>query len=354
MAGGQGRAQDVPAYAAPALDALAEGRYAAAERGFRYLLDNERGSARRTGGYLTAISEAATQKGWQLSGRFALRPSTNVLRQTTTRIFATDIGTFYIPDSETKKSGIGATLGGTARRSFGYAPGRIASVEGRLDVAAYKVEELQSLTGALRADHEWLAPGRSLTLGAEVGTTRYRDLPSRLDPDYVTFSGFASGRFQIQSDVTLSADAVVSHYAYDGKPVNDGTAVQLAASVSQVLDPLTSISFGAGTIGYEAGADYLSFRSLSVNARVNRMTRQGLFLSVDAALDARDYQANYPAFAFPRRDRTYSLGLTVGHQKVTIRGAMPTVGCRYSTRASNVPLFDFDSVDCFAGLSRTF
>ena len=96
--------------------------------------------------------------------------------------------------------------------------------------------------------------------------------------------------------------------------------------------------------------DAYSWREFSIGVSAKREFPLGFVVSAGPSYRWREYGAPLPVFGpKPRLDRTLAGRVTVSNRHVTLFGFMPEVTVRHERRDSNLPLYDYKTVDDRAG-----
>lgn len=337
-----------------AAQALDQGEFRLAERRFRSLLDLDQGDSGRTSVYRVGLSRAVNETGWTVTGRFAIRPSTNVRQETESLTFDTDLGTFIVVPSGEERSGIGVSAGATLRRELSFAPGQITGLEVRADGLWYEARDLQAGSIILRADHEWITSGRSLTLGIEIGETFFPDVAGRSDPGSRRIAMDIGGHIAPSWRDRLTARFTLAHHDFYERDYDDAVSGTVTLGARRLLANGMTAEVSLTGNRYDARLARRSYDRFAFGLDLSRTMDNGFAWRAEAAVDTRRHSAPYPALSAPRQDFGWQVGATVAHKAITTFGAMPTLGCRLRKQSSNVVFYEYDSFDCTIGLQKQF
>ena len=71
-------------------------------------------------------------------------------------------------------------------------------------------------------------------------------------------------------------------------------------------------------------------------------------------LGKRDYQGNFPLFAYPREDKYWRVGASLQNLDIKLWERPINFNFSYIVNNSNIALYDYDAADCQIGWSVRF
>ncbi|OUD09949.1 hypothetical protein BVC71_00020 [Marivivens niveibacter] len=301
----------------------------------------------QAGIYLDALTKAIKRHPWQVTGGFALRPSSNANRAATARVFETSSGDFEIENGGESQASVGLQLSAGVAYRWAVKRGRVVSVTGNLSRTAYEDADISHWDASLSADYRIYSADDDWRFGLQISSARFGDAGS--DRDTIGARVVWTHRGEVDRTITLRAE----HRDYLTKDNLDGPYVYGAAGWAQRVDD-NGYSWGLSVERSLPDLGYQRYWGVGVRADYRTEITDNIQGGITASMTARRYNEDFSGVDYARRDDIAKIGLTLSDDRIEFLGATPTFGCTYTRHGSNISLYETDYVDCQIGFDYRF
>ncbi len=133
-----------------------------------------------------------------------------------------------------------------------------------------------------------------------------------------------------------------------------GPSASGSLSFFYTLTPDSVLSGGVSVARQGANLAAYANTATQVSLGYNRDLPMGFTVSVQPSYVWLDYEAPLAAFGVSRRDRQWSLGLTVLNRRIDVLGFTPRLAYTYTHNASDISLYRYERGRAEVGLTRVF
>ncbi|TRD21727.1 porin family protein [Palleronia caenipelagi] len=327
---------------------LLSDNFEAAELSFRDLLRMDP-NPRMRAGYRDFIDEIHRHQPVTVRTHLAVLPSTNVNRGSAARSFDTEIGRFVIDPASRARTGLGIETGIGGHVRHQNAPGQLSMLSWGLEGTVYGDSIQNTLTAHAALSY-------SLTKGSSTWTIApyFRRIWRRDHTGNVAVGMGVSFGQMLRPGVTLLVSGSREYRTYPRLDGYDGRYSSLGGEL--IWQPSPSLTIRGGLEIGQSALDraFLSHRSISLTAEATKRWQGGLETGIGVEFGEGRFDADYPLMGQPRSDHLRALSLTIGHDAVRIWGGSPRLTCTIRRDRSNIGLFDQNTSECRATLSRAF
>ena len=307
-------------------------------------LTRETGQA---GIYLDALTKVIKRHPWQVTGGFALRPSSNANRAASARVFETSSGDFEIENGGDSQASVGLQMSGGVAYRWAVGRGRVISLSGDVSRTAYQDAEISHWDASISADYRMYAADDDWRFGLHLNSARFGDAGS--DRDTIGGRVVWAHRGGVDRTITVRAE----HRDYLTKDNLDGPYIYGGAVWTQRNDA-DRYSWGLSVERSVPDLSYQRYWGAGVRTGYRAAITDNLQAEITASLTARRYDDDFSGVDYARRDDIAKIGLTLSDGRIELLGATPTFGCTYTRHGSNISLYETDYVDCQIGFDYRF
>lgn len=344
-------AQAIAAHIQRAQQDAKAGEYAKALRRFEWLLLNDTADAKRSTAYQNTIKDLTEKKPLSFGASANIIPSTNIRRTSSQTQFDLGNTTFTVDEEE---SGIGLRLSGNAALRHAYRPGRDIAVRINLSAALYDSEDLRAFGQSLSLTHRWLTPGTTYSFAGIATQTLYEDLEDRASPDNwsrgLAFSAqhaFGQGR---EGFASLS----VNERVFDERDFSNGVTSTLSGAYAFPVSKYGKVTFRGSISSANLQEDRFAYEGATLGSSYSHTSQNGLSWSAGYSYALRDYQDVFAGGLPERSDRSSALSIALSHRDLRLKDLTPRLTCTALRQNSNIPLYDYNSIDCAISLQHSF
>jgi hypothetical protein len=279
---------------------------------------------------------------------FALAPSTNVNRATSSDTLGTIIGDFILSDDAKAKSGIGASL--KAQTYYRLPAGATTDILLRASTSGdiYREKQFDDISISLQAGPQWQWGRDRLALSAATTWRWYG-----MDP--LGFSYGVTGNWQHPLDprTQLRIDGSFIEENNKRNDLEDGERYTLAVGVDHAFSPRFGGGFQLNGTRTVAGDPGYSNAAGGVNTYVYR--ELGRTTAV-VNLGYRHFESDARLFLYPerRKDDYISVSLSATFRALTFGRFAPLVRVGYEHNWSTVEIYSFDRFYSEVGIVAAF
>ncbi|WP_406870417.1 surface lipoprotein assembly modifier [Thioclava sp. 'Guangxiensis'] len=320
----------------------------------KYVLQGER---THRAPYLAALRRLDATHPFRFSFSGGLLPSSNVSRTSSQTYLITDFGTFLIANGGEEESGIGAEASLEGDWVLQPALGHRLHLRPSLSGEWYSQRQLRFLQPSLALSYENLTGRDDWGLTASA---RYRAYDGRADENtsgHRAYGISAYKRWMLEAvpleRAMVTGAALAEYRDYFDKDGYDGRFYQLS-STFQHRAGRASLSYGARISRSDVRLDYHRYDGAGLTLGVSRPLGQSIAGGASLRYDWRFYDADFPLMGEPRKDQVAGISVFATLRDIRIGDSSPRIRCGYTTSASNIALYDYESFDCGLSLDLTF
>lgn len=329
-----------------------QGQVARAEAYLRFLLRDPVQSAHEAL-YLKALALMQERYPVVGSGSFAILPSSNVEKTSSQDTFDTLLGRFRIENGGAETSGVGVELGLNGKYRRPLHSGVSLEFGAALRRIWYADAQLRFWRGRITADIVTLSAKDERRVGLHFDQSLYDDVPQKKS-DHKALGAHVGWSRGIGGGQRLHLTGLIEQRTYVETDRLSGPYGTIGLGWSNRFDGGAVLHFGGSVERSVPALEYQRYWGGTLRAgyeqNLTRTLRGGL--NADATL--RNYDTNFAAVTFPRRDEVYRVGVSLSDSRIKIMGATPKLSCSYKMQDSRVSLYDMSSTDCRIGWSYQF
>ena len=315
-------------------------KYFGAESRFRELLRTDTNEIMRVG-YQQFLGVIEQNKRLDVELHFALLPSSNINKGTDNAVFDSSLGEFLIDPSMTTESGLGLQFGAAGFFRHIISSQSKVQLDWKVSQTAYHNEIYDNSTGlvSLTYDKETLAHKWSMST---YSRNVWRN--NGLDSNAI---GVRFNSQQVLTSANRFAVSILHEYRiHPAKSYQDGSFTSASLSVTHLLDDEFSVSVGVQGESSSPQAEHLQYIGHAAFAEIQKTWDNGTRTTLGVKLGDRGFLGDYPLTNSPREDIYYSINISVFNEKLSFAGLSPKLTCGFTSNASNVAFFDYQSTDC--------
>ena len=309
--------------------------------------------------YSKMLNEIAQARPVHWEASFALSPSNNVNRGTSTLVITTATGEeFVIGDDTRESSGMRADLsfGGTVRLS-----------EPRLGLAAQQTHlkfqltkthfsnntAFNSETATLALSHQILRPGYSWSFTPALRQEWHDGDGSHMAKSLkIEYLQRRSAQQRWWGALLLEDRDYEG--SFDARRNQDGIYSLLSLGFERQLSRQLSFSSSLSLEAVRPHNHARHYKGVSLAGALSRSWTNGITSHVFAQLGARQFNGSFAFHDEARFDRHGMIGVALQHNAWRVWGTAPVLRCTYETQSSNTSVYSFDAAGCGLSLSRNF
>lgn len=303
--------------------------------------------------YLAALAKLQTRYPFVASASFAALPSTNIKNTSSETVFDTLLGRFEIDDGDEETSGIGIEAGLHGRYRHPIANGLNFEIGTTFKRIWYNETDLRYWRGRVTADVQKIDAYGSMRGGLHFDRTYYAEVEGD-SSDRIATGLHGQWSITLTSQTRLTFNGIAEYRDYLDKDSLSGPYTSLSSAWVKTFETGTSILFGGAIERSEPSLDYHRYWGGTVRAGFETNVSDTLRAGVNLSATLRQYDTDFSAVDYARRDEVYRIGLSLSDSRIKVLGGTPKLSCGYKIQNSNISLYQSRSTDCRIGWSYKF
>ncbi|PTQ71885.1 porin family protein [Celeribacter persicus] len=329
-----------------------QGQARKAETFLRQLLKDPAQRA-NTDFYLKGLTKLQKRYPFVTSASFAALPSTNIKNTSSATIFDTLLGRFEIDDGGEEISGIGIEIGAWGTYRYPLADGLSFELGAGLNRIWYEESELRYWRGRVTVDVSRLDAHQELRGGLHADRSYYTEVEDD-SSDRIAMGLHGSWSRPITNDLRLNVSGLAEYRDYLDKDSLSGPYASFGLGLVKRLSSGATVFMGGSVERSRTTLDYHRYWGGTLRAGYETDLTDTLRGSVSLSGTFRQYDTEFSAVDYARRDEAFRIGISLSDRRIKIMGGTPKLSCSYRFQSSNISLYETRSTDCRIGWSYSF
>ncbi|MEM5477398.1 surface lipoprotein assembly modifier [Pacificibacter sp. AS14] len=123
---------------------------------------------------------------------------------------------------------------------------------------------------------------------------------------------------------------------------------------AKTLETGATVLFGSAVERSKPSLGYQRYWGGTLRAGFETKITDTLRVGVNLSATLRQYDNDFSAVDYARRDEIYRFGLSLSDSRIKLLGGTPKLSCGYKVQNSNISLYQSTSTDCRIGWSYQF